>query len=354
MSTAPSSAEAPRVVTVDEVDGEELHRFLSRFFTPVKAEFLRRHGAWWHRGEENRMVLAVGSEIAGYCAVIPGLCRVEGEAVPALWWMDLVIAPEHRGRRFQSLLDDEVRRRAGLLLGFPNELAAKIHRKHGWGVREDLAALLAPLVPSRLGAVRRARGFKGFLLRAAALALTPAAALWRRRLAREEPGGARLWKEPSAAALATVAALGSSQVVTLMRDEDHFRWRYLEGPHRSQLRFFAAGGEEPTEDPTAVLILRLLPGGESRVLDLFGDLGDAAALHHLLRRTLAEACREGAGQVTALAATPELRRAFKGAGFFLSSTARFCWSSTDGAIMEAIDRSEHHWCLGDSDHDEPR
>ncbi len=72
-----------------------------------------------------------------YCAVIPTAMRVAGERVDAAWWVDLVVDPDHRGRGLQRAFDEKVRAAAPLIVGFPNTLAAVIHRKHGWGVRED-------------------------------------------------------------------------------------------------------------------------------------------------------------------------------------------------------------------------
>ncbi len=340
----------PRLLLAAEVDPVRLDRFLDRFFGAEKAAFLACNGDWWHRGAENRLVLAVGGDVAAYCAVIPTRCRIAGDEVPALWWMDLVVAPEFRGRRLQSLLDEEVRRRAPLLLGFPNELAAAIHRKHGWGVREDLAVLVAPLSPRAMPAVRRARGLTGVALRAGAALLEPAARAWRWRLTGALPAGVSA-VEPNAETLAGIASQDRSGAVTTARDVDHFAWRYLASPHREELRVFVAG---PVQAPTSALVLRLLPAGPARVLELCGDLERKGVVEDMLAHALAAATEAGASQLTALAASPGLARRLRGAGLPLGTRGRFCWWSEDGAIMEAIGASELHWCLGDSDNDEPR
>ncbi len=327
-----------------EVDAAALHAFLKRFFGPRKADFLGRHGTWWHGGRENRLVLEVEGTIAAYCGVIPVRCLLDGAPRDALWWMDLVVAPEYRGRRLQSHLDVEVRRRTSLLLGFPNELAARIHRKHGWGVREDLRTMLAPLDPSGLNVVRRG----GRLLAAGALAARPLAALWRRRLVSHRPRTARRVDEPDVEQWAGLSRHGAATLATTVRDEAYLTRRYLEAPHRGELRFYESG-------TLALVSRRLQRHGrlEERVLDLFGDLQDRARLGDLLRFALGEASRAGAVQVTALASHGELAAAFRHSGFWLGSTARFCWTSPDSSLMEALERSRLHWCLGDSDNDDP-
>lgn len=337
-----------RLRTAGEVDPEALDAFLARFFGARKAQFLKRHGAWWHDGDENRLVLVDGGEVAAYCGVIPVRCAIDGEPHDALWWMDLVVAPEFRGRGLQTIFDREVRARAPLLLGFPNELAAGIHLKHGWGVRDDLRAVLAPLVPRRLNAVRRAGGVRGRLLRAAAGTVTPLAWLWRRRLAAYSPRTARRVDAPDVEHWSALARGGAAGLATTWRDATYLRRRYLEAPYRDQLLCYETG--------SLVLVSRRLERGgrsEERVLDLFGDLACRDELDDLLRTLLREAVRAGAAQVTALAASGELAAACRRSGFRLGSVARFCWSSPDPEVMDALARARGHWCLGDSDNDDP-
>ena len=112
--------------------------------------------------------------------------------------------PPFRGRGIQSLLDQEVRKRYPLLLGFPNRTAAAIHRRHGWGVREDGRVYLLPLRPSRLRSVQKGRGLSVAARKAGAVCLSPAAALWRFRLGRFQPRSARRQDDPNPEKLAGI------------------------------------------------------------------------------------------------------------------------------------------------------
>ena len=342
-----------KLVPAAEIPSDLLSAFLGRSFGDVKAQFLAEHGTWWHRGEENRWVLTEDDRVAGYCGVIPTRCAVAGEARPALWWMDLVIAPEFRGRGLQTRFDELVKRRNALLLGFPNALAARIHRRHGWGVREDLRSLLLPLAPRRLRVVRRASGGRGWLARAAALAAEPWAALWRGRLRRARTRTARLL-EPCFDELAAVAAPARDlRTVTTWRDADYLAWRYGEAPYRSRLLFYGAGG---ADRPKCVLVARRLGSGTGLVerwLDLFGDLEDRAHLDDLLGLAAREAAEAGVAQVTALASRASLVTSLRHRGFWMGTRARLCWLHDDRETMRTLAASPGHWCLGDSDNDEP-
>lgn len=334
-----------RLRTAADADPDALHGFLEHFFGTSKADFLRRHGEWWYGGTENRLVIESGGMIAAYCGVKPVRCLVDGAARDALWWIDLVVAPEFRGRGLQTLFDREVREKCDLLLGFPNELAARIHEKHGWGVREDLRTVLAPLRPLEVNAVRRSRGGP---LRAAARVAATWAALWRRRLARYRSRQARRVDEPDVERWAELARRGSAGLATTLRDEAYLRRRYLDAPYRGELSFYESG-------PVVCITRRLERDGrtEARLLDLFGELDRLGSVRDAVRSALREAVRAGASQVTALAGDAEMARAFRRCGFLLGAKARFCWSSGNPRVMEALARGRQHWGLGDSDNDDP-
>ena len=343
------------VSRASEVDAGRTADFLRRSFSAAKADFLIQHGDWLHRGGDTRWVLEVDDEIAGYCSLIPVTCSVEGRPQPAVWWVDLVIAPSFRGRGLQTHFDELVRSRHALLLGFPNALAARIHRHHGWGVRGDLKTVLLPLNPWKMRRIRRASGFRGAALRFAALALSPLAALYRLRVTSYRPRSARVVEVVDYELLSRVAEENlDPSVVTTWRDAAYLRWRYGESPYPCIV--YVAGSSADSESPKAVLIARRIGSGASlmeRWLDIFGDLEDSDVLDDLLRAAARESARAGAVQITALAAHRTLLAALRRVGFVLSSTSRFCWFDERPETISQIADSAHHWSLGDSDNDEP-
>lgn len=340
----------PTLLRADEVDPDQLYRFLQRFYGPAKSAFLQRHGAWWHRGQHNRWAVEQDGRLAGYCAVIPTTCWLQGAPVQALWWVDLVVAPECRGRGLQRLMDEHMKTLADLKLGFPNELAARIHRKHHWGVRDDLQVMLLPLRPSGVKRVRTAVGARRRMLQAGALAAAPLAARWRRRLRRYAPAGVRAVDTPDPDVLASVFARYQAQAgATTYRDAAFFRWRYLDAPY--PVRCFLAGLPEA---PTHYLLARHLKDEgvrTTRILDLFGDFEDVRALRDVVHVAAREALHAGSAQVTALTSLRPLARVLRSAGFWFTSRTRFCWHSPSEAAMQAL-AGPAHWTLADSDNDE--
>jgi GNAT superfamily N-acetyltransferase len=338
---------------MNALNPEKVRAFLARFYRPEKVRFLHRHGEWWHRGNDNRWAILVKGNLAAYCAVIPLDCVANGQTHSAVWWVDLIVAPEHRGRGLQSLFDERLRLLSELKLGFPNQLAARIHRKHGWGVRDDFRILLLPLDPRALFASRPAGRALKPILKAVTRIISPAWAALRWHLGKYEPQIACRCENPDPAALErTFRRHLKSGMATTARDVKFLSWRYLEAPYRSQLRFYLAG---PDQEPRQGLITRTLDGRHGRVmrvLDFFGDLKDQVGLKDLLRLAVREAIAEGAVQVTAMVSLPELRTVFHSAGFLLSATGRFCWHSHDLELHEKLEHERNHWVLGDSDNDE--
>ena len=253
----------------------------------------------------------------------------------------------------QTLFDQRVREMADLLLGFPNELAGTIHHKHGWGVREDAQVLLLPLIPSNVKSVRNAKGTRGAVIRAGALALSPLAALVRTGLSVRKPGLAwRLDSFDGGAFSNIFRQANADQFNTAWRDETYFDWRYGQAPHPEEFRYYLAGAVTPTH----YLIARHLtqPDGlrYTRILDLFGDFGDTASVRDLLTLAVQDAIANGASQVTLVASNPQLKRVARRLGFLFSAPFAFCWWSTSPELMSAF-AGENYWTLSDSDNDEP-
>ena len=170
------------MLNCDEIDPLQLDQFLHRCFPEQKADSLKCHGFWRHKGNNNRFVVVSESgEFAGYFGIIL-IDVVVKKAVHtvAIWWIDLFVLPEYRGHGVQSITDDTIRKLSDLFLGFPNHIAAKIHKKHGWGVRNDLQIRMLPLIPLQVPHLNRFTGIRRIILKFAALLLSPLATIYKR------------------------------------------------------------------------------------------------------------------------------------------------------------------------------
>ncbi|MDZ7831097.1 MAG: GNAT family N-acetyltransferase [Desulfobacterales bacterium] len=339
------------IVTGDDVDKTSLAHFLQRVYSPEKYQFVMNHGEWLYRGGVNQWIVQTDKEIVAYCAVIPVLCSLYGMPESALWWVDLIVHPKYRGKGIQTLIDQRMREVGGIKLGFPNALAAKIHRKHDWVVREDGDVLLLPLRPIKVNKIRRSKGLTGVLLRTAATIMLPAAWWWRKRILAERTDNARCITNPSPSVLADLFERFKFQYpVTIYRDESFWRWRYLSAPYRSELSFYLAGNPD---SPSHCLVTRSLQTDgipSMRILDIFGDLKDIGGFRQALALSIQDAIERDAAQVTAINFLLALNPVWRQLCFFVRTTGRFCCHSDNDTLMKSM-MKQQHWVLGDSDND---
>jgi GNAT superfamily N-acetyltransferase len=337
---------------VTKVDAAELDELLAGAYSNAKVGFLREHGRWWHRGDEHRYVVREGQALAGYCAVIPAPIWLEERTVAATWWVDLYIRPELRGRKLQRPLDNRVKATAPLLLGVPNQLAAKVHRKHGWGVRDDWWVLMLPLRPCAVTVVSMAGGWRRVVLLSAAALLTPLLWLYRQRLIRRRALTAWRIVDPTPEQLAAVFTRHRDGWITTCRDSAHLQWRFFDSPYRSEYSYYLAGSSRA--EPSLAAVTRTFVRGRAivvRVLDLFGELTNRPPLLDILRLIVQDAVSKGAAQVTCIATNPELQSALTTLGFAFRTTFRFCWVSSSPELMESVAHGRCHWSFADSDCD---
>lgn len=331
-----------------------LDGFLSRVYSHEKASFLGKHGDWWHRDPRNRWVIEEGHEVVAYCAVIPTALRVDGRRVDAAWWVDLVVDSPHRGRGLQRAFDARIQNEAPLVVGFPNSLAARIHRKHGWGVRHDIEVRLLPLRPSKIIQGRATGRLPAAALKVAATAAAPLARRLRQRLETFQPRFSRVIEKPDPDSMAEAFLnAGDSSVITTYRDPDYLAWRYLEAPD-SDSHLVVSGGDGDSGKTVAVIrIVRREGSTVGRILDLFGALDNEEVLRDVVGLAAKLALARGAEQVTAMSSRPSISRTLRKAGFLVRAPARFCWTSADETVSRFFQGSTNHFVLGDSDNDEP-
>ncbi|MDD2922523.1 MAG: GNAT family N-acetyltransferase [Anaerolineales bacterium] len=344
-----------QIAAAQEVDPADLDSFLRRMYPPPKSDFLQKNGGWQH-GKNDRWVLLKEKKIIGYCAVIPAKINMRGTITQALWWVDIVIAPQFRGCGYQTLLDQKMQNSAKLKLGFPNELAAKIHAKHRWGVREDFEIRLLPIYPLHIEAVRRAKGFTGTLLRFAAKLISPIYyALLKNALKLSKPKNVFRMETADIQALENIyMKFYKADMTTTARDADYFQRRYLDAPSADELTFYAAGAKDA---PTHYLIARHIPAtadkrGVTRILDAFGNFEDADKIIALVKFASLDAAQKSSAQVTIMVTLPALRKAILRAGFWAAGKSRFCWTSESKEQMQNL-AAQAYWVLGDSDNDTP-
>jgi len=342
------------LVEAAEVDSRELSAFLRRAFGPSMANFLMDQGDWWHRGPGGQVVAKCEGDIAGYRAIVPTACLFQGKEIPGVWAMHLYVGRQYRGRGLQRLLDQRLLEVPHLRMSFPNELGAKIYVKHGYGLREDLRRLLAPLRPTSFPRAQKASGGRGPLVKAAAVGLSPLAATLRVTASRYAPKRTKVVAEPDAETLEQIFRRNvSDEMATTLRSSEFLRWRYFDAPYREELVFYVT---DSADEATHYGIVRYMPSGDSlkaRVLDVFGDFQDEKGLIDLFRTIVHDAAKRHAVFVEMLVSSSSITRAARHAGFLLAEKRRFRWLADDPAVHEGFSGARLHWTMADGENDLP-
>lgn len=343
-----------KIISGAELEDKNLHPFFKSVYGEKKSKFLSNHGGWWYRQYLSSNAVVKDNQIAAYSAVIPTTCIIKGNEHSAVWWVDLVVAPEFRRQGLQHLLDLNIREKNKLVLGFPNELAAQIHRKHGWGVREDGKVMMLPIKPVEIKSFNAGGSILSRVLRDFSYILSPATQILNYKWSRYNSRFSYSVPSPDCQIMAKIFEKYMDKTfVYTRRDAGFLRWRYLDAPYNDELSYYMAGQKSV---PSHYLISRTLKRGETkvtRILDICGDLRDTSKLKDILRLAIKDAVNQGACQITAMAWVPEVVSVLRSSGFLVGKKALFCWYSKSEAIKRMLKENKCYWTIGDSDNDEP-
>jgi hypothetical protein len=367
-----------RLVLVSNFDQDRVNRFFQQEYPASKADFLIQHGRWFYRevDEYNYVLVRDDGEIVGHAGGLPLYAMLNGERQYVHWCIDLIVGKAYRARGYYRPLINDLQLIPELGIGFPNEMSRLLLKRSGWRLRWDGLRFSMPLSPTGsaylmrveagLKRSRKARRrsqrirlrFQRLADKArqlAALGLSgPVMARQRARLERYQPLSARRVMQPDAEQLADVFMRHTKPmpIMTIYRDADYLRWRYLESPFAAEMSYYVAG---PADAPTHVLIARtaVFRGLTiTRILDLFGALDDQDGLRDVIRLALRDAARARSDLITSTAWLPSVIESIRALDFREVEQLVFAWYSRHGPeMMDKVDHTAYHWVMGDSDAD---
>lgn len=373
-----SSDNNARLVLVSDFDQDKVNRFFRQEYPASKADFLIRYGRWFYRelDEYNFVLVRDNGEIVGHAGGIPLYAMLDGQRQSVHWCIDLIVGAAHRALGYHRPLINDLQLIPELGIGFPNEMSRLLLKRAGWRLRWDGLRFSMPLSPKGLAylmrvqaAMKRPRKARrrsqkirprlqrltGKAMQLAALSLSGPTMFWRRaRLGNYQPGTARRIMQPDAEQLADVFMRHTRPmpIMTIYRDADYLRWRYLESPFAAEMAYYVAG---PDDAPTHVLITRtaVFRGLKiTRILDLFGDLDDQDGLRDVIRLALRDAARAHSDLITSTAWLSSVIESFRALDFWEVEQLVFGWYSKHGPeMMDRVEHTAYHWVMGDSDAD---
>lgn len=332
----------PQIIPLTELNTDDTSQYIRDQFHFKKSNFLIHHGEWLHKGNENRFALLLKDKMIGYFGIIPETVYWGEKQMKAIWWIDLIISKEYRGLGYQGIIDDYIRNRPELKLGFPNKWAAKIHQKHQWTVYDHLKVMMLPIIPSQSSIIKNGSSFWGPVLD---FLVSP--------FIKVKKDISLKWsfhdKQPNIVDYVNLFESTKLNNVTVKKDSKYFKWRYLNSPFAKEYSFYLC--EKPNKNRVAIIVRKILIGDGShfRIVDMFGDLEDLEAIQDLINCVILDAIKSNAHQITIMEADKTIQKLLFKCGFILFTKGRFCYY--DGNGNKTIPPTQMRWNLSDSDND---
>tara|TARA_B110000438_G_scaffold78689_1_gene78836 strand:+ start:2151 stop:3188 length:1038 start_codon:yes stop_codon:yes gene_type:complete len=337
------SINKPQIISISDLEIEDVETFLRKEYPKNKGDFILKHGEWLHLGNENRFFLVVNKKIIGYCGIIPTTIVRNKKKIKAIWWIDLIITKEFRGNGYQSIFDDYIRNRPEIKLGFPNKNAAKIHKSHGWEVRNDLKVMLLLIEPKNflLSKIKKSVVLFRIINYFSFLILNHKSDYKSKWSIKKTNLNINKYIE--------ICSYARKDIFTTFRDEKYFINRYVNSPFFNQYDFYHC---EKNENVKAYLIARRVQNKKGlivRIVDLFGSIWDRETVKDLINTLIQDSIIRNVSQIQILESDPKLQKILILLGFILFKKARFCSydNKNDGLNL----RTPIRWVFADSDSD---
>ena len=320
----------------------EIDLFLLNQFPVKKAIFLIKFGSWLHKGDSNRFALVLNNQIIGYYGIIPTIISNKGKLERAIWWNDLIISKEFRGYGYQNIIDDNIRNRPEIKLGFPNKFASKIHKKHGWVIKDSLKVMIFPISPSLISKKFSRNKFFSHFISFICKPFLKNALEYRPRWSSRD-------LKPKLEYYKNIFYLNRGNCCTTNRDMNYFKDKYFDSPFFDDYLFYHC---KKNERVNIYLICRKIitdKGSFLRIVDLYGSTWDFSAFIDLINLVIKDSINEDLTHITVLESNKKLQGLMFICGFIFFKKARFCYYMNSHADIKNLQKTR--WVFADSDND---
>ena len=324
------------------MNSKDVDTFLLAEFPKRKAKFIIRYGKWLHQGNENRFLLVYNNIIIGYCGIIPTEITGYGKKLKAIWWVDLIISKKYRGYGYQNILDDYIRNRPEIKLGFPNKNAAKIHRLHKWNVRSDSKIMMLPIK-----LIEPKNSYLMYVPLQAFIRFIFLPIIYHK--SNYKPKWSKKDKSPDYKDYEKIFSSFNKNMLTTNRDEKYFINRYFDCPYKREYNFFKCNKNKNTKIYLITRKVKTRNGLIVKIVDLFGSIWDLSAVKDIINMVIADSINSSAKKITIIESNKKLQRMLILLGFFMFKKARFCFYETGPSKINY--KSPLRWVIADSDND---
>lgn len=135
-----------KIKKISEVNEEELSQFY-RFAFPSRYKILSNHWKWYYKfglTENEPIILEYNSKIIGMAGLIPENLSLKGRVYQATWFTDFYIIKEFRNKGFGKILTEEWMKICPIQITFCNEQSLRIFKKFDWKYNNKLYRKITP------------------------------------------------------------------------------------------------------------------------------------------------------------------------------------------------------------------
>ena len=222
------------VKKISEIDNNQLHIFYKDVFKD-RCEVLLKNLKWYYRINYlncEPIVLVLKNKVIGQLGLIPIKVKIRNNIIPATWYIDLVVHPEFQGKGLGSILVKEGQKQSKMQIALCNEAALKVYKKFNWQINISTKRLARPINPIKWVPFINNLNSKIFKNLYNFNLKKKLANIQNIHPFNFDENINKIFNSFSKRKIIT------SNSPEIIRDEEWLRWRLLEFPNRTNLKFF--------------------------------------------------------------------------------------------------------------------
>ena len=207
---------------ISEIEEEKLTRFYQKTFKYDKS--VLDDYKWRYRTNFNAhdpLVLMIDNQICGHAGLIPIKIKINDKQEDAIWFTDFFIDPQHRSKGYGRLLTEEWMKICPIQITFCNDQSLKIFKKMNWSFNNKITRKIEFNNYFKLLPIFRKFNSSNFNLTST------------NNLKHVELDNTILDKIIDQYSLQL-----SSKSLSIIRDENWFKWRLMECPYKNRIHIF--------------------------------------------------------------------------------------------------------------------
>tara|TARA_B100000780_G_C21062615_1_gene427194 strand:- start:240 stop:1241 length:1002 start_codon:yes stop_codon:yes gene_type:complete len=217
---------------ISTISESQLFEFYTQVYTNINKSFISNL-KWYYRigyNSSEPIVIIVNNKIIGHAGLIPGEIENQGQNYPIIWFTDFVILPEYRSQGYGEALTNEWMNICPHQITFCNDLSLKVFKKLDWKANFFVSRNIYPINSFKIAPVVKKFG------------LNIADRLIRYFLQKNLKNISLIHpKKISESIIKNIIKLEKKRepnTVSIVRDENWFRWRLSETPYADDIFFF--------------------------------------------------------------------------------------------------------------------